>query len=215
MIKIQSYINQLLSSVCYIIYDDVTKRCVVIDPGSEKSLNEIGFIEQYRLILDYVIITHEHTDHNWGVNALRRKYPDLQLIYSEACNRYLQKSARVFFQIYFDDLEYEYIIKPAEIQIKEREETINWNGQQIRFILTPGHSLGSMCVAFGNCLFTGDTIIPFPPSFSGLGRSKVNWKESVSYILSMFSSDTMVYPGHGEALTLGKWEEQYGKGYRD
>lgn len=209
MIKIRSLFNQLLSSICYIIYDDVSKRCVIIDPGSEKSLNEIDFIEQNGLKLDYVIMTHEHVDHCWGVNALRNQYPDLKLVYSEACNKYLQKSSRIFFQMYFDDAEYEYVIKPAEIQIKESGEILDWNGQQFRFILTPGHSLGSMCIAFGDSLFTGDTIIPFPPSFSGFGRNKADWKDSISYVLTMFPSNTVIYPGHGAVLTMRDWSDAY------
>lgn len=207
MIKIQSHINQLLSSVCYIIYDDVTKRCVVIDPGSEESLDEIGFVEKNGLTLDFVIITHEHVDHCWGVNALRKRYPNLKLVYSEACNKYLQKSSRIFFQLYFDNAEYDYIIKPAEIQIKESGETLDWNGQQFRFILTPGHSLGSMCIDFNNMLFTGDTIVPFPPSFSGHGRNKADWKESVNKIKSMFLPNTLIFPGHGEILSLEMWNK--------
>ena len=198
MIKIHSLINQLLSSICYIIYDDVSKRCVIIDPGSEKSLNEIDFIEQNGLKLDYVIMTHEHVDHCWGVNALRNQYPDLKLVYSEACNKYLQKSSRLFFQMYFDNAEYEYIMKPAEIQIKESGESLDWNGHFFKFILTPGHSPGSICIAFDNNLFGGDTLMPFKPVIKRMnGGSKEKLEESIETIRRGFPLNTLVYPGHG------------------
>lgn len=66
MLKIERFINELMNSNCYVVYDDNTKRCLVIDPGSEHSLREIEFIEENELTLDYILITHEHTDHNWG-----------------------------------------------------------------------------------------------------------------------------------------------------
>ena len=71
MLKVERFVNELMTSNCYVVYDEGTKRCIVIDPGSEKSLREIDFIEAHQLQLDYIIISHEHTDHNWGVNSLR------------------------------------------------------------------------------------------------------------------------------------------------
>ena len=70
MLKVERFINDLMTSNCYVVYDEVTKGCLVIDPASEKSLREIQFIEERGLSLDYIILTHEHTDHNWGVNSL-------------------------------------------------------------------------------------------------------------------------------------------------
>ena len=75
MLKIVRFINELMTSNCYVVYDDETRGCLVIDPASEKSLREMDLIETLHLSLDYIIITHEHTDHNWGVNALHNLFP--------------------------------------------------------------------------------------------------------------------------------------------
>ena len=199
--------NQLAKSNCFIIVDWILKTCVIIDPASKDSEKEISFIEEHSLKLDYIILTHGHADHCWGVNALREAYPDLKLIFSEACNQKMKKEIKLYFLLYSEDPNYTYEVAPAEIQIKEREETLDWHGHKIRFIQTPGHSPGSMCFEINNNLFTGDTIMPYPPYFNGRGSSKEEWEKSVKMIEEMYSPDTDIYPGHGKVIKLGEWSK--------
>ena len=205
MIKIQRFINQLMSSNCFVVYDDETMRAVVIDPGSEKSENEISFIEDNQLDVDYIILTHEHTDHNWGVNALKDKYPDTKLVCSEVCDRLVKKSNRIFFSFYYDEPDYVYIIDDVDILIKSNDDILEWNGKCIHFVMTPGHSKASMCIDIDGMLFTGDTIMPYPRYLNKKDGNEEDWKESIKSIESKFSADTIIYPGHGEKLTLKEW----------
>lgn len=209
MLKVKRFVNELMTSNCYVVYDDDTKRCLVIDPGSEKSLREIEFVEKNSLTLDYIIITHEHTDHNWGVNALREKFKNSKLVCSEICNRNVKKTNRTYFLFYYDAPEYHYEIAPAEIFISKECETLQWNGLSIEFIITPGHSKGSMCFTIDNMLFTGDTIMPFKPYFNGRDSNEKDWNESISIVGSLYPDNTVIYPGHGDALTLSEWMKQY------
>ena len=114
MLKIERFVNELMTSNCYVVHDEDTKRCLVIDPGSEKSLREIEFIEKNNLTLDYIIITHEHTDHNWGLNALREHFKDSKLLCSEECSKHVKKANRAYFLLYYDDPNYRYEIAPAD-----------------------------------------------------------------------------------------------------
>ena len=91
-----------MTSNCFMVYDDDTKRCVVVDPGSEKSEREISFIERNGLRLDFILLTHEHTDHNWGVNALCDRFDDVRVVCSEVCGRNVRKSNRSYFLFYYD-----------------------------------------------------------------------------------------------------------------
>lgn len=196
--------NQLMKSNCYIVVDWNSMSCVIIDPASLDSEREIAYIEEHSLTLDYVIITHGHADHCWGVNTLREAYPSLKLVYSEACNQTMNKAIRLFFQLYSEDPNYKYEMKPAEIQIKENG-VMDWHGHSLRFILTPGHSLGSMCIEIEGKLFTGDTIMPYPPYFNGRGSNKEDWAKSVKMMENTYSPETLIYPGHGESLTMCEW----------
>lgn len=205
MLKVERFVNQLMTSNCYVVYDEGTKRCLVIDPACEKSLREIQFIEDNGFVLDYIVLTHEHTDHTWGVNALKDQYPDAQILCSEACHKNAPKASRAYFLLYYDDPNYRYVIYPADVLINENVTSFDWAGNKMGFVMTPGHSYGSMCIVIDDMLFTGDTIMPFKPYFNGRDSNEDDWKESIKLIESKFCADTMVYPGHGEMLKLGEW----------
>lgn len=210
MLKVERFLNELMTSNCYIVAGEASKHCICIDPASEKSLREIEFIEKNGLTLDYIILTHEHTDHNWGVNSLREHFPNCKLICSEPCNKYVKKTNRAYFLFYYDDPDYRYEIASADILINE-DVCMDWNGIQINYMMTPGHSYGSMCIDVGGKLFTGDTIMPFKPYFNGRDSNEEDWKQSVSNIIMKYSDDTQLYPGHGDTLTLGEWIDNYCK----
>lgn len=190
-----------MTSNCYVVYDEDTKRCLVIDPGSEKSLREIAFIERMDLTLDYIIITHEHTDHNWGVNALREHFTNCKLVCSEECSKHVKKANRAYFLLYYDNPNYRYEISQADVLIKE-DRSMDWGGRQIHFLMTPGHSYGSLCMDIDGMLFTGDTIMPFKPYFNGRDSNLDDWRESIEKINHLFPSDTVIFPGHGDCLLL-------------
>lgn len=203
MLIVERFINELMSSNCYLVYDEITKRCILIDPASEQSLREIAYIEQNGLILDYIILTHEHTDHTWGVNTLIDKYPGLQVVCSSECANALPKAGRYYFQMYFERNDYEYHVRRVDKEINDDAE-MEWGKHTVRFIHTPGHSAGSMCIEIDGMLFTGDTIMPFKPYLNKRDSSIEKCQESLLKIQSMYSSDTIVYPGHGEQGTLNK-----------
>lgn len=209
MITVERFVNELMTSNCYVVADEASKHCICIDPASEKSLREIEFIERNGLSLDYIILTHEHTDHNWGVNSLRNYFPNVKLICTDACNKYVKKTNRAYFLFYYDDPDYRYEIAPADILISQQEEIILWNEHNIKFLLTPGHSYGSMCIDIDGLLFTGDTIMPFKAYFNGRDSNEEDWKKSISLVESKYTDATLVYPGHGVELTLGEWKEKY------
>ena len=206
MIKVERFVNELMTSNCYIVADEASKHCICIDPASEKSLREIEYIESNGLTLDYIILTHEHTDHNWGVNSLREHYPNSKLICSEPCNKYVKKTNRAYFLFYYDDPDYRYEIAPADILIRNQEDAISWIGHDIQFILTPGHSYGSMCINIDGALFTGDTIMPYKPYFNGRDSNEEDWLLSIKKIKDAYSEKTIIYPGHGDMFSLDEYD---------
>lgn len=202
MLKVERFVNELMASNCYVVYDDDTKRCLVIDPGSKESLREIAFIDDNNLKLDYIIITHEHTDHTWGVNSIKERYPDSKILCSENCDKYAPKASRVYFLYYYDDPNYHYVMDKADFLIKRNNEEIEWNGYNIHFLLTPGHSYGSMCVKIKCYLFTGDTMMPYPPYFNGRDSNEEDWKASIVSIKQLYNDKVYVMPGHGDRSCL-------------
>lgn len=206
-LEVKKLENELMKSNCFIVTDWASKSCVIIDPASEKSEREIDFIERNELRLDYILLTHEHTDHTWGVNSLKEKYPQSLIVCSDLCEKYAKKASRVYFLFYYDDPNYSYVMSPSDIIIKKSDDSLKWNSLDIKFIITPGHSYGSMCIDIDGMLFTGDTIMPFKPYFNGRDSNEEDWKVSVSLILQNYSLDTIIYPGHGDCFLLEQWHQ--------
>lgn len=202
MTKVESFSNELMSSNCYVIYDDVTKKCIVIDPGSQYSKREIDFINKFGYTLDYVLLTHEHTDHTWGCNAIIEHYPTAKIACSEACAKELPKAGDMYFRLYYDDPNYHYNVKKIDFVFESVDNCIQWNDITIVIFNTPGHSLGSVCILIDDALFTGDTIMQYKPYIPSRKGSIEQLNRSIEMIVNRLSNTYMVFPGHGPSFLL-------------
>ncbi|KAA6347120.1 putative polyketide biosynthesis zinc-dependent hydrolase BaeB [termite gut metagenome] len=205
MLVIERFINELMTSNCYIIHDNTTHNCIIVDPGTENCKEVIEYVDKNKLNLDYILLTHEHTDHTWGCNTLIDKYNSSKIICSQICKDALPKEGRMYFQFYYDNPDYEYAVKRVDIVLEDIGYVLKWDGYTIHFISTPGHSDGSICFSIENNLFTGDTIMQYKPVIPKKNGSLEKFKKSVNDILNRFSLNSIVYPGHGELFYLREY----------
>lgn len=206
MLKVERFVNELMSSNCYIVVDEALEHCICIDPASEKSSREIDYIETSGLALDYIILTHEHTDHTWGVNALVKQYPKVEVICSEICRQNLKKEFQAYFLLYYDDANYHYTVCKVDKTTEELNGVLMWQEYEIDFIPTPGHSFGSICLLIDGVLFTGDAIMQAKPYVNKRNGSIELFYESRKKIVDTFKPETTVYPGHGEPFALSEYQ---------
>lgn len=190
-----------MSSNCYLLVDEFSKHCICIDPASEKSILEIKYIEENGLSLDYIILTHEHTDHTWGCNSLIDEFHP-GVICSEVCKQNLSKEIQAYFRFYFDDVKYLYRVCQIDFTTEKLENELAWCEYNITFIPTPGHSMGSICCQIGDNLFSGDTILQSKPYINKRNGSKELFLESIRQILEKVDERIMIYPGHGNEFQL-------------
>ena len=61
-------IPQLKDNYSYIVYSNVNKSAVIIDPADAEPI--IKFIKDKNIILSGILITHHHSDHISGINDL-------------------------------------------------------------------------------------------------------------------------------------------------
>ena len=69
---------------------------------------------------------------------------------------------------------------------------------------TPGHSPGGMTYEIENCLFTGDVLFRLTVGRSDFyGSNPGEMQQSLYALAHDFPEDAIIYPGHGDASTIG------------
>lgn len=183
---------------CYILYDDVSKECGIIDPGG--SFRQIvDFIERKELNAKYILLTHSHADHIGALQDLLDKYDGIELIASSRERKLLNNPMY--------NLTSRFNMKHTQFEATkyvEDKDTIKMGEHIITFHLTPGHTAGSMCIGVGDMLFTGDTL------FAGsIGRTDLptgSFDEISKSLVKLASMDEKltILPGHGPSSTIGQ-----------
>ena len=206
-IKVKRFVNTPVPSNTFLLIDGV--HCLVIDPGSKEQTDVRDYIKAHGLTLDYIILTHEHFDHCWGVNYLTEAFP-AKVVSTRLCAEWVQTPFNYFNQMYYNSDEM-YQINHVDILVEDIECRMMWGETSIMFVKTPGHTDKGMCVEIGGCLFTGDTVLYRTKPFlkKKYGASKEELKQSIEHIYLTYPAETKVFPGHGEPFALGKTEEFY------
>ena len=100
MISVQTIVNVPVSSNCFVLYDKaVGRECIVVDPGSKNNEELFALLEEEELNPQYIILTHEHFDHCWGVNEIVERFGAI-VICSEVCAeciRFEKRNCSVFY----------------------------------------------------------------------------------------------------------------------
>ena len=213
-IKVKRFVNTPVPSNTFVIVNG--EHCLVIDPGSKEQIDVCDFIKHHGLNLDYIILTHEHFDHCWGVNYLIETFLDAKIVATQRCAEWVQTPFNYFNQMYYNSDEM-YQIEHVDILVENIGCRMIWGETPIKFVKTPGHTDKGMCVEIGGSLFTGDTLLYKTKPFlkKRYGASKTELKKSIESLYDIYSGDTNVYPGHGEPFTLRETEEFYKQYFKD
>ncbi|MBQ7042293.1 MAG: MBL fold metallo-hydrolase [Muribaculaceae bacterium] len=187
----------------YILWDDISKEAAIIDPGmindvEKKEIDE--FIKINKLRLKYLINTHMHIDHSFGVAHIRDKY-GLALMANtddQFLAERLNQQAKMFcLSIPVADLAIETVLKDGD-KLKIGDE-------DIIIMQVPGHSPGSIVIYAidSNFIISGDVLFQH-----SIGRTDLpggNYQQLINTInnkLMTLPDDTIVYPGHGFETTI-------------
>ena len=133
-----------LMTNCYIVTDETTLECAVIDPGDESN-TILYYLEDNHLTCRAILLTHGHYDHTGAVYAVHEETG--APVYMNA----LDAGTAVAFD--------SYTFTPPEgtIFYKEGDE-VRVGNLTFRVMETPGHTPGGVTLICGDALFTGDTL---------------------------------------------------------
>lgn len=201
MMKIMYMVLGPFMTNTYILYNEATMEGLVVDPSFSPE-QYIKAIEEKKIHLTSIFLTHAHVDHMAGMNELRKAFPEARM--------YMDKRDRSFLRDPEKNLSYMFptptLVDDADVWVKDGDE-IETSGYTFQVIDTAGHTPGgiSFYLKKEGIVFTGDSL------FQGsIGRTDFpggSMKEltgSIRKNLFTLPDSTVVLSGHGEQTTIGQ-----------
>ena len=177
-----------LETNCYVITNEDTLRCVVIDPGDESN-TILDYMESNHLQCEAIMLTHGHFDHTGAVSTVAEETGATVYMNSRDDKR-VMNSVQMIFALPENGINY------------DDGDIIDAAGLRFEILATPGHTPGGVTIKCEDCLFTGDTL------FKGsLGRTDLDGGDMKKELASLkklcsLAGDYEVYPGHMDSTTL-------------
>ena len=180
----------MLETNCYIVTDEETRQCAIIDPGAESN-TILDYIESNKLAPVAIFLTHGHFDHHMALSSV-----------ADATGA----------TVYVNVLDVNTAGRGHQHKIGANDR-LNWyiegdvisvGSLEFTVLDTPGHSPGSVTLKCESALFTGDTLFR-----DGCGRTDIGEGSTEVLLkslrrLSALEGDYEVYPGHAESTTLSR-----------
>ena len=203
MITVHSFEFSPIQENTYVLYNEFND-CIIIDPGcyfDEEKEALVTFIEREQLTPRMLINTHCHLDHVFGNKMLAEKYTlTLQLHKNEQAVLEFAPASGLMYSMPFDNYSGEFIFLNEGDMIRLGED-------ELKVLLTPGHSPGSLSFYCEKDKFviSGDAIFKHSIGRTDLpGGNHDLLIKSIKENLLMLPDDTKVYSGHGPVTNIGE-----------
>lgn len=200
--KIKCFTVGLFQTNMYIL-SNAYNEALIVDPACQTPAEQQAvsrYIEQEKLRVCALIATHGHLDHLWGAAWASEQFQMPLLIHSND-----MPLAEAMQQQY--DM-FGMRAKALPFPMDNLQSSVcNLQSKICNFHLlsTPGHTQGSVCLYWPDehLLLSGDTLF-----CCGYGRTDLpggNMGQLMQSLDNLFAlpADIRVFPGHGEATTIG------------
>lgn len=203
MMHIQHYFDKDTATFTYIVVDEGTNQCAVIDSVLNYNMHSgktsttsadqvISYIKENNLELIWILETHAHADHLTGSHYLQEKLGG-KIAIGEHIKDVLQFWVPKF------NTEHDTPLDASQFDhLFTDGETFNIGSIEVKVIHTPGHTPACVSYYMADSIFVGDTIfMPYVGTartdFPG-GSAKTLY-QSIQKIYAL-PDDTKIYTGH-------------------
>lgn len=173
-------------------------RAVVVDPGGDPA-SVVDMLKAENLSLTHILVTHFHFDHIYGNAALAKATGAPILASPDGAPVLATETGAGGFMGFprVEDFDYD-PIEPGKTEFL---------GLECQILATPGHAPGSLSFYFpqAKAVFSGDLIFE-----RSIGRTDFYGGDmnllltSVRKEIFTLPPETVIYPGHGDATTVGE-----------
>lgn len=188
------------ASNCYIVGSESSKRGIIIDPGAEaklilRTVNDLG------LTIHLILITHAHIDHIGALAPVKEGTGAKFAIHEAEAAAGLGMFSRMLSSMSGGSFSQ----PPKPERLLKDGDNIDIDDLSFTVLHTPGHSPGGIGLYGHGIIFSGDTLFNH-----GIGRtdfpgcSYEQIMDSIQNKLMTLPDETIVYPGHGPATTIGE-----------
>lgn len=203
MIKVRRFVCNMLQENAYVVSDE-TREAVIIDCGAFYDVERnaiVKYIRENGLKPVHLLCTHGHFDHVFGNDTITSEFGLKPEVAAEDTNLMdLKKQVKEMIGTDYDN------DVPPIGRLLSASDTISFGTHQIKVLPTPGHTPGSVTfyIETEHVAFTGDTLFQMSIGRTDFeGGSWTDMANSLKNVLALLPANTKVYPGHGEATTIG------------
>lgn len=176
-----------LEANCYVVTDEKTLSCAVIDPGDESN-TILDYIESNGLKAEAILLTHGHFDHTGAAETVAEETG--AAIWINAADA--ADGKKEFYKYH----------APDGTKYYSDGDIVTVGGLRFHVMETPGHSEGSVTLRCEDALFTGDTLFADSSGRTDLPGGDMQKLLASLRRLSEIPGNLEVWPGHMEPTTL-------------
>jgi len=185
-----------LENNCFIIGDDKSKECFIVDPGDEPD-RILDLVNENGLKVKYIVCTHAHFDHIAVVSDIKIETKAKIVLHRDDLEIY--RSSKDHAASWGFDLD----SQPEPDLFVAEGDTLEIGDLKFEILHTPGHSPGGICLYGEGILITGDTLFAGSVGRTDLyGGDIKELKKSFKKLMSL-PEGVKVLPGHGPETTIG------------
>ena len=192
MIQVKEIVNSIFTSKTYILFCEGEDKAWLVDIGDIEPVG--AFLQEKKLMVEGVFLTHGHFDHIYGLPSLLEHYPECMVYTTEFGKKSLASDKLNMSRYHEMPIAYE---GDNVVVVHEGESMSLYDGEpEMQFYETPGHNPGCLTMVLDDKIFTGDAYIPGVGANTQLPHANKELAQQSMEIILKLAEGKTIYSGH-------------------